>query len=409
MRPAAAALAAALLLALPDPALAQQAAAPAAPAPAKPAPATPAKPAAPGKIDAAGQPEKLPPLLAMPSSVVLQSLPPPTDPARKDIVAPPIAQIPNYRAMMRDIVGELSTYARGRQPGFIVLARNGLDLLAKGEREAKWEALRDPEGKTADQRSPRGTPERPYLLALDGVLVDGLFCGREKSDAAGPADQQGLLLAATGLLRAQGRRVLSLDYCTKGKLPGEAAKAAAKAKVLSMDTADRRLATIPATAPPAENAEHINALSDVRNFLAVLDAGQASSREAWVASLGRTNHDLLFVDVLFRGREPLTKAEVQSLKYKRLGARRLVIAVLPIGVAADYRFYWQHGWTAGHPDWLAAPDPRDQALTLVRYWEPPWKEILGKYMAGIMDLGFDGVLFDEIETFQHFEALAPLE
>jgi len=35
--------------------------------------------------------------------------------------------------------------------------------------------------------------------------------------------------------------------------------------------------------------------------------------------------------------------------------------------------------------------------------------MLGKYIAGIMDLGFDGVVLDNLDTYLWFEDLMPLD
>jgi len=41
--------------------------------------------------------------------------------------------------------------------------------------------------------------------------------------------------------------------------------------------------------------------------------------------------------------------------------------------------------------------------------DPQWKELLGKYLAGIIDLGFDGVVLDDLDTYLWFEELMPLD
>jgi endo-alpha-1,4-polygalactosaminidase (GH114 family) len=46
---------------------------------------------------------------------------------------------------------------------------------------------------------------------------------------------------------------------------------------------------------------------------------------------------------------------------------------------------------------------------MVNYWDPKWKELIGKYVQGILDLGVDGILLDQLDTYLYFEDLMPLE
>ena len=109
-------------------------------------------------------------LLAAP--VAAATLEPP-----RDWRPPPIEDIPNHRQLWRDVLVELATYAKGRDKDFIVLARGGVELVVKGEREAEWEQERDPEGLTFEKRLPLKWVFREYVKVLDGLVLDGLYCG----------------------------------------------------------------------------------------------------------------------------------------------------------------------------------------------------------------------------------------
>ena len=58
-------------------------------------------------------------------------------------------------------------------------------------------------------------------------------------------------------------------------------------------------------------------------------------------SLEATNNAVLLIDAFYNGNQSLTKEEVHRLKFKDMGARRLVLARIDIGFAEDERFYWQ--------------------------------------------------------------------
>ncbi len=126
--------------------------------------------------------------------------------------------------------------------------------------------------------------------------------------------------------------------------------------------------------------------------------------------MGKNNADLVIVDAFYKADQPLTKAEVNALKHKFMGARRLVLAEIDLSVARDDRFYWKSEWRVGEPAFLREPQPGIPTGILVNYWDPAWKEILGTHFKGLMDLGFDGVMIDDMNavTYSSLKRLSDL-
>lgn len=375
----------------------------------------------------------------------------------------PVSQIPNHREEWRGVLVELASYAKTRKSDFIVLVRGGMELVVKGERESQWEELRDPEGKTFEKRLPLGSVFRPYVKLVDGMVVDGLYCGgdafrkpldkaiKERRDldnaiaqekaqgiqrppvptAFGPfsldpkeelrksaeirrmaerEERQRRMVYALDTLRQQGRRILSIEDCKTQKDVDAAYAGADRDRVLSYAAVDAdRLSTLPKGHPRAESAVPVASVTAARNWLPLLRADRFGTKAEWVQAMEKTNHDALLIDVAHRGAEPLTKDDVKRLKFKELGSQRLMLAVLPVGKAYDWRWYWKKGWEAGNPSFLVAPDPQDPGSFITDMADPAWRELLGKYLAGIMDLGFDGVVLDDLDTYLWFEDLMPLE
>jgi endo-alpha-1,4-polygalactosaminidase (GH114 family) len=329
----------------------------------------------------------------------------------KNIPYTPIDQIPNHRQLMRDIVIALSTYAKSSHPQFVILARNAPELLLKEQREWDWETGRDYEGAAAGKYSPVGSVIGPYLQAIDAMLVDGLFCGMESIDQpTDPVDSKPLEDALTAL-RKEGRRMLSIEYAKDKKQASAAAKKANQAKTLTYidEDGNKLLGRIPGGRPAMENAAHITSLDGAKNFLPMLRSTSFNGKDEWVAALAATNYDLLLIDPFWRGTTPLTTNDVHTLKLKELGSQRLVFANLSLGRALDTRFYWKKEWVVGSPNWLVASDPDQSSQTIVRYWDAAWKEIVGQYMQGLLTLGFDGVLFDDLDSYLYFEEMTPLQ
>jgi len=413
--------------------------------------------------------------------------PAPADPADESEESR-IARMPNLRGLSRDIIEVLSNYIHHRNPHLILLGRNGTGLIVKQDREDRLEHLQDPDGKQASLRSALGSIQRPTVRALDGLVVDWLYCDPaeeleseltqhpKKEEAAAPppkpltdsgtpyvekrfsidqtpfeqksvqqivkeligedVEKNGPIPHFPGLksplimgeelaaaqrearqkmfrnaidgLREEGKRILSLDSC--GSHPDRAIGPAAKEKTLTFPYADRTLTlgTIPAARPLHENADPIASLAQARNFLILKHSKRFGGRTEWLTALGETNYDILILDIFDRGTDTPTIEEVRKLKFKKLGAPRLVLAVVNIGKAFDDRFYWQPDWRDGNPAFLSLPDEKLPGAFFVEYWTPEWKAVIGKMVAGVLDLGFDGVMLDDMETYPLFESRMPL-
>jgi endo-alpha-1,4-polygalactosaminidase (GH114 family) len=334
-------------------------------------------------------------LLAIPDR--LNQIAPPEAGARPSDEPPPKLQldtVPNFRAEMRDIVTELSTYAHNRNRDFVVLVRGGADLLVKAPREQWWE-----EQAEKPATLPVGALIRGYARALDGIILDGLYCADGKATAA---EARKARLDQLRPLVELGRRIVSLDSCGDG----DAVRLAAADKVLQYVATDKRLQAIP-TRPPFENANPRITLGEARNLLVTLRSDAADSKVDWLARLRRTNHDILVIDAFHRGSEAVSKSEVETLKFKHLGTKRMVLAAMDLSQASEDRYYWKKEWQTGNPAYLVRR-LGDSGEWQVSYWASDWKQVLGQYFKGLMDLGFDGVMLQGLDVFHALEADNPI-
>lgn len=185
------------------------------------------------------------------------------------------------------------------------------------------------------------------------------------------------------------------------------------------------------------------------------DAG----RETWLQALRDSDYDVIYIDSFYNHRArpenqtPLTREEVESLKYKPDGGRRQVIAYLSVGSAEQNRWYCQDDWVwvdpenknstvsmkagsavradknspyvytpftapegeAEAPAWLAmgygGSYPEE---AIVQWWNPEWRDIIingGSPYAHkttgdntssidrIINQGFDGVYLDNVGVY----------
>lgn len=328
----------------------------------------------------------------------------------------PIELIPNYRDLMRDMISDLSVYAKGRDPNFMILTHEGLYLLIRGEWEENLDELKrikrtgivyDDDEKflremfqtDSDLIFKVGTPIRRYLHNLDGVVISGMYCHHN------PPDEKTMKI-----INLERLAVLGIEHCAQEDLKNQAVKKAAAQKIaLHLDQDLQKNYDLIPQKMILENANNIDSLKDVQNMLIMTDSRKYGNRAKWVLALSDTNYDLLIIDPFYRGREALTKEDLAMLKFKKLGAKRKVLAKVDLTTAEDFRFYWKSSWRLGRPSWLRMVSRDNPAGLVVEYWNPEWKAIIGNYVKGILDLGFDGILFDGLDAHLRFEKLTPID
>jgi cysteinyl-tRNA synthetase, unknown class len=111
--------------------------------------------------------------------------------------------------------------------------------------------------------------------------------------------------------------------------------------------------------------------------------------------------DLIVIDPILDGgaHREAGPDDIAAMQHRPDGGRRLVIAYLSVGAAAEYRPYWQPEWTPGAPQWLGPENPEWPLSHTVRFWDPQWREIVTGELKAIVAAGFDGVFLDRVDAF----------
>lgn len=323
----------------------------------------------------------------------------------------PFEKVPNHREMMRGVVRELAHFSHGVKPPMSVLVRNAPELTLKGKREWQWQIWRDPAGEAKGTISPLGSVNNEFIEAIDGVLIDGMFTGREVYGQPTRQAESAYLLTEAQAVRSLERRVLTIEYGASEAQMKMTAKTAQDEDFLVWfnNEGDKSLATIPTRAPENENANEIRSLEDAKNFLFMARSDGFVSRAAWVKALAATNYDLLIISPFWNDKEPLGYADMKALQFKKLGARRMVLAQMSVGRAREGAYYWKEEWKEGNPSWLFAPDPDAPGHWVVQFWDDGWKKIMADYIIAAAKLGFDGVLLDHADSYILFEDMMPID
>ncbi len=294
-----------------------------------------------------------------------------------------------FKQEMRNFVQNLSYYAKGFNADFIIIPQNGQELVT-------------------DNGDTDGNPVTSYLNSIDGAGREDLFFGYDNDNEATPKIEKDYMLVFLDVCEENDVEVLVTDYCFSHEKMEESYTRNNAKGYISFAAPERELNVIP-DYPPAPynvNTSDINSLADARNFLYLLNPENFASKQDFISAISETNYDVIIMDFFF-DEEEFTFSEIETLKTKKNGGKRLVISYMSIGEAEDYRYYWQITWQSNPPNWIAGENPDWEGNYKVRYWAKEWQNIIygneSSYIYKIIMAGFDGVYLDIIDAFEYFE------
>lgn len=301
----------------------------------------------------------------------------------------------DFREEMRQFIQQISTYARSIRPDFAVVVENGGGLTVKT----------DPVDDTLI------LPASGFTRSIDGILSVGVFHGYNAFGA--PPKKPEDLQSRLGLLERAKRNGLGVFVLDRTDIPASIDKGVAESTsrgfayhAIPTDMIEN--ATLPdyPNRPFRESPKSIVSLRDIKNFAVIGNSPAYGRQDEFALRMHGTNYDMLVVDV-FHGRQPLTKQAVETLKYKKVGAKRMVLARVDVGIAASYLYYWKNNWRPGSPSWIGGPLHNDPDRYYVNYWRPEWQRIIygdtASYIYGVIDQGYDGVVIAGADIFEIFE------
>lgn len=296
----------------------------------------------------------------------------------------------NYRQDMRDFVISISEYAKAEQAGFAIIPQNGIELITEDGNED-------------------GMLVADYLNAIDAHGQESLLYGYNNDDEATPANETEWLQGFLDRSLADGNQILTTDYCSTPSNMNNSYAVNETAGYTSFAADERNLNNIPIHPDPIhdENANVISVLSEVQNFLYLINPENYNTKEEFIAAIVATNYDLILIDLLFNDGSEFTASEIAQLRQKANGGSRLVMCYMSIGEAEDYRYYWQSSWSQNPPTFLKEQNPNWEGNYKVEYWNKEWQQLIfgneNAYLDKVLAAGFDGVYLDIIDAFEYFE------
>ena len=296
-----------------------------------------------------------------------------------------------YRQDMRQFVKNIAQEARAVRPNFIVVPQNGQAV-----------ALRSYCTDCAT------SVDIDYMNSIDGIGREDLNYGYSNDNVLNSAAQNRELSKFLNLYQDAGKTVLVTDYVYSQAGVDDSYQTNAAEGYVGFAASSRELDEIPSypIKPYGENTDDINSLAAAKNFLYIINASNYSSKGAFLQAVANTNYDVVIIDAFFDDQQ-LSSGDVQSLKTKANGAKRLVLAYMSIGEAEDYRYYWNIDWETTKPEWLLEENPDWAGNYKVQYWSSDWQGIIysntDSYLNKLLSSGFDGAYLDIIDAYEYFE------
>lgn len=295
-----------------------------------------------------------------------------------------------FKQRMRDFVIGISEYAKATDPTFAIIPQNGIELVSSN----------------ADGS---GQPHTAYLNAIDANGQEDLLYGYDNDDQATSTEVQAYLKEFLDISKNAGNMIFVTDYCSTTSKMEDSYLENKNSGYVSFAASQRELNIIPGFPDPIhqENNTVVTTLTKVKNFLYLINPDGFATKTDFIHAVTATNYDLLIMDLFFTDGSTFTASEINELKNKANGGKRLVISYMSIGESEDYRYYWQASWNTAKPAWMDAENPDWPGNFKVKYWHAEWQSIIygndGSYLKKILDAGFDGVYLDIIDAFEFYE------
>ena len=310
----------------------------------------------------------------------------------------------NFRGEMRTFIENIASFAREKNSSFIVIPQNGQAVA--------WN--------TEDEDDPQFI-DKSYLSSIDGSARESTFYTYKEKGSSftygpTPEAESALYTRWCNIYKNQSGHtgdkitILSVDYTgSSSENINESNRKNQEAGYIGYPSESQDVSTIPASFQN-ENSEDVTKLSEAKNFFDILNPGKFGSKEAYLCALQETNCDCIIIDACDSDGNFLTASEVASLKVKKNGRKRLVIAYMSIGEAEDYRYYWTKGFKKN--DWLLSENSAWKGNYVVEYWNSQWQSVIygseTSYTGKILEAGFDGVYLDIVDCYEYFEDLCGL-
>ena len=266
----------------------------------------------------------------------------------------PPRHIFNYRKAMRDLVISLSEYGKSRNKNFQTIIHEGQYLLNK----SMWEYHRDNYNKIRNQSSfvedttfladdITETEEdyayiNKYISLIDGIVINNLYCDNQP---------------ASSIISDKKIPLFSIEQCSDNSEIDDAISQSLIDKNVIYPFINKEQAFRHSHNQLIinENANNITDSTNAKNISLILTSSLFNNRQEMIEDIRNSNYDIIIINPIFHEKTPFRPEEVHSMKFKKNGARRLIIAIYNISEISPNNYLWQKKWNTELPDWILSP------------------------------------------------------
>lgn len=304
----------------------------------------------------------------------------------------------NYRQKMRDNINMLANYAKLVNQDFKIIVHGADELLSISNIEIytkEYNLIRLRDAKKNKTFIPQYSIEKLISFAgnVDAISVTNILCGENQLEEGEDEIKKIYIEKCIGEEQ--------IDYAIR-----ESVKENAPLYIFSH--IDNAFKNIKKEIIINESAKNILTLNDAKNISILTDDSNYADKYAMMEDIMNSNYDIVVIKPLFRGNVRYTKEEINSLKAKKSGFRRLIIAQMSLSETNPQDYFWREDWKIGNPYWLRRLSFVDENAIITEYWNNEWREIISSHFKSIMDTGFDGAWLTGAENFKYYEKLTPL-
>lgn len=280
----------------------------------------------------------------------------------------------DYRYEMKKLIDNIGDKTPER---YIVIQQNAVDLYFEGK-----------------------TFKREWLEGIEGISQESIYYGDPTYNAKTPGRYKTFLETKLKKVAEEGVSVFTTNYAGSFWSKWVSDREAQRNGFVNYNVPDREVSLINDKIPHV-NSDDIEKLEDVRNLLYLLNPEKYRSKREYIDTIAKTNFDLIIIDAFFKGKA-LNKKDIEKMRYKKNGGKRLIVSYFSIGEAEDYRYYWKNKWDKNPPEWLGEENPNWEGNYIVKYWHREWHGIIEEYLSRIVETGFDGVFLDTVDTYNYY-------
>lgn len=282
----------------------------------------------------------------------------------------------NPAEKMQQFVTSISKYSKELRPGFVIIPQNACELAhIKGETKYGM--------------------DEAYLKSIDAIAVEELYYN---GDYAPDEFRINILKKAKKFTS-----ILVAEYISDSlKVADAVAKNEKEGFVCFPREKDNyHYKAIPKNVTNINSAD-VTKMDQVKNYLYLINNSEFDDKKQFINAIKKTNFDMVTIDLFF-GDDLFTAAEIEQMKTKANGGKRLVICYMNIGAAENWRYYWKADWELGSPSFIKKKYQDYDDEYWVKYWDQDWQDLIygndNSYAKKIIDAGFDGAFLDNAEAY----------